>query len=165
MPDSSPALQRSLAAYGEYHRDRRNVATHLVGIPMIFLAVVVLLSRPVWSAGGLPLNPAVLLSLAAAVFYFRLDLRFGVLMAALLSLCCWIGLRLAALDTATWLAWGGGLFVVGWIIQFVGHAFEGRKPAFLDDLKSLLVGPLFVVAEVGFLLGFRRELRDAINHG
>lgn len=165
MPDSSPALQRSLAAYGEYHRDRRNVATHLVGIPMIFLAVVVLLSRPAWSAGGLPLNPAVLLSLAAAVFYFRLDLRFGVVMAALLALCCWIGLRLAALDTASWLAWGGGLFVVGWIIQFVGHAFEGRKPAFLDDLKSLLVGPLFVVAEVGFLLGFRRELRDAINHG
>jgi uncharacterized membrane protein YGL010W len=50
-----------------------------------------------------------------------------------------------------------------WIIQFIGHAFEGRKPAFLDDLKSLLVGPLFVVAELAFMLGLRRELEAAIR--
>ena len=157
------ALERSLAAYGEYHRDRRNVATHLLGIPMIFLAVVVLVSRPVWELGGLLLTPAMLLSLAAGLFYFRLDLRFGLVMAALLALCCWVGVRLAMLDTAAWLGWGGGLFVVGWIIQFVGHAFEGRKPAFLDDLKSLLVGPLFVVAEIGFLFGLRRDVQAAIS--
>ena len=156
-------LERSLAAYGEYHRDRRNVATHLVGIPMIFLAVVVLLSRPVLPLAGVPLNPAILLSLAAAFFYLRLDLRFGLVMAALLALCCWMGLWLAALGTAQWLGWGGGLFVIGWIVQFVGHHFEGRKPAFLDDLKSLLVGPLFVVAEIAFLLGLRRELRAALS--
>lgn len=157
------ALERSLAAYGEYHRDRRNVATHLFGIPMIFLAIVILLSRPVLELDGLNVNPAIGLSLAAALFYLRLDLRFGVMMALLLALSCWIGLRLAGEPTGTWLGWGGGLFVVGWAIQFVGHAFEGRKPAFLDDLKSLLVGPLFVVAEIGFMLGLRRELLAAIS--
>ncbi len=155
-------LAQSLARYGEYHRDRRNVATHLVGIPMIFLAVVVLLSRPTGFLGDVPLNPAVLASLAAALFYLGLDLRFGLVMSALLSLCLWAGLALAALPTGEWLAWGFGLFVVGWIIQFVGHAFEGRKPAFMDDLKSLLVGPLFVVAEVVFMLGFRRKLRAEV---
>ena len=36
-------LAACLARYGEYHRDRRNVATHSVGIPMIVLAVEVLL--------------------------------------------------------------------------------------------------------------------------
>ena len=58
---------------------------------------------------------------------------------------------------------GLGTFVAGWVIQFVGHWFEGRKPAFLDDLSGLIVAPLFLVAEVAVLLGLRRELRAALN--
>lgn len=152
-------LARTLSAYAAYHRDRRNVATHLVGIPLIVLAVVVLLSRPAWPVGNIALTPAMILSVAAALFYLRLDLRFGLVMAGLLALCCWLALPLTALPTAVWLGWGVGLFLVGWAIQFVGHAFEGRKPAFVDDLKSLLVGPLFVVADVAFVMGLRRALQ------
>ena len=33
-----------------------------------------------------------------------------------------------------------GLFVVGWIFQFVGHAFEGKPPEFLQDWRFLFVG-------------------------
>jgi uncharacterized membrane protein YGL010W len=55
------------------------------------------------------------------------------------------------------------MFVVGWVIQFVGHHYEGRKPAFVDDLTGLIVGPLFVVVEAGFLLGLRSELKQAIE--
>lgn len=157
------ALETALAKYAAYHRDRRNVATHLVGIPMIFLAVVVLLSRPVFSWGGGTLTPAMLLSLAAAGFYFRLDLRFGLAMVQLLVLCCAVGLSLAEMETAKWLGWGLGLFVLGWIIQFVGHWYEGRKPAFVDDLTGLIVGPLFVAAEAAFLLGLRDEVRHAVE--
>jgi uncharacterized membrane protein YGL010W len=62
-----------------------------------------------------------------------------------------------------WLALSLGLFVVGWIIQFVGHYFEGRKPAFVDDLVGLAIGPLFVAAEAGFLLGLREEVREEIE--
>lgn len=156
-------LETVLSNYAAYHRDRRNVATHLVGIPMIFLAVVVLLSRPVFGLGGGTMTPAMLLSVMAAVFYLKLDRRFGVVMALLLVLCCGVGLWLGQQATGTWLGWGLGLFVLGWMIQFVGHWFEGRKPAFVDDLKSLLVGPLFVVAELAFMLGLRREVQAAIS--
>ena len=62
-----------------------------------------------------------------------------------------------------WLGWGLGLFVLGWIIQFVGHYYEGRKPVFVDDIMGLAVGPLFVVAELGFLLGLRDEVRRAVE--
>ena len=41
-----------LAQYAAYHRDRRNIVTHFVGIPMIVLAVTVLLSRPGLLLGG-----------------------------------------------------------------------------------------------------------------
>ncbi len=153
------ALARSLARYGEYHRNRRNVATHLVGIPMIVLAVMVLLSRPYLDIEQGWLTPARVLMIPVIIFYLRLDIRFGIVMAVLLSLGSWAGLLVVREATATWLGWGIGLFVVGWIFQFVGHAFEGRKPAFVDDIKSLLVGPLFVVAEVAFMLGLRKQLQ------
>ena len=156
-------LNEHLASYAGYHRDRRNIGVHFVGIPMITLAVAVLLSRPSWVVGEVAVSPALLLALGATLFYLRLDWRYGLTMAALMGLNVWIGARLAAGSTALWLGTGLGLFVVGWVFQLVGHVWEGRKPAFLDDLIGLLVGPLFIVAELGFALGFRTEVRDAIE--
>jgi hypothetical protein len=56
-----------------------------------------------------------------------------------------------------------GLFFGGWALQFVGHYFEGRKPAFMDDLRGLLDGPLFLVAEAAFALGLSPELRAEVE--
>jgi uncharacterized membrane protein YGL010W len=33
-----------------------------------------------------------------------------------------------------------GVFVLGWILQFIGHAFEGKEPEFFHDWRFLLVG-------------------------
>ncbi|MFI7868330.1 DUF962 domain-containing protein [Ectopseudomonas khazarica] len=151
-----------LAQYAAYHRDRRNIASHFIGIPMIVLAVAVLLSRPGFALFGLWLAPATLVALAAALFYLRLDTRFGLVMSLLLALCLWAAAGLALAGTALWLSAGLGLFVVGWVIQFVGHYYEGRKPAFVDDVMGLMVGPLFVVAELAFLLGLRKEVEHAV---
>lgn len=156
-------LTDHLSQYATYHRDRRNIFTHFIGVPMIAFAVTVLLSRPGMSAFGLWFSPATLCALASAAFYLRVDLRLGALMTALLGLSLWGGANLAAESTLVWLSSGLGLFVVGWIIQFVGHYYEGRKPAFVDDLSGLIIGPLFVVAELLFLVGIRDELRQAIE--
>ena len=156
-------LVEHLSQYAEYHRDRRNIATHFVGIPLIVLAVAELLSRPGLELAGLWLSPAALVAAAAAIFYLRLDLRYGLLMSALLLLSLWFGAALAVQSTTLWLSVGIALFVVGWIIQFVGHYYEGRKPAFVDDLMGLLVGPLFVAAELGFLLGLRKDIERAVE--
>jgi uncharacterized membrane protein YGL010W len=83
-------------------------------------------------------------------------------MALLLGLSLWGAASLAMQSTALWLSSGIGLFVVGWVIQFVGHSWEGRKPAFIDDLMGLVIGPLFVVAEAAFLLGLRKEVEQVI---
>ena len=156
-------LNQQLTSYAGYHRDRRNIGVHFVGIPMITLAVAVLLSRPSWTVGGLPVSLALLLALGATVFYLQLDWRYGLTMAVLMGLNVWIGAQLASGSTALWLGSGLGLFIVGWVFQLVGHVWEGRKPAFLDDLIGLLVGPLFIVAELGFVLGLRTDVRDAIE--
>jgi uncharacterized membrane protein YGL010W len=155
------SLVDHLSQYAAYHRDPRNIASHFIGIPLIVVAVAVLLSRPGWAGGWL--SPSMLAALASAWFYLRLEWRLGVLMTALLGLSVWLGHVLAVQGTLVWLASGIALFVVGWAIQFVGHHYEGRKPAFVDDVTGLIVGPLFVVAELAFLLGLRRDLKEQIE--
>lgn len=45
------------------------------------------------------------------------------------------------------------LFVVGWILQFVGHAIEGNQPAFFRNPVYLLVGPLWLIRRAGEAVG------------
>jgi uncharacterized membrane protein YGL010W len=156
-------LTDQLAQYAAYHRDTRNVITHMVGIPLIVVAVATLLSRPAFGTAPLALSPAVLAGITAAIFYLRLDARLGMAMTLLLALSIWAGQLLAAQSTVLWLASGLGMFFIGWVIQFVGHYYEGRKPAFMDDLMGLAIGPLFIVAELGFLLGLRRDVCRAVE--
>jgi uncharacterized membrane protein YGL010W len=162
-------LTEQLTQYAAYHRDRRNIATHFVGIPMIVIALAVLLSRPVFmvftvGAWPVPLSLAWVLFVGSTLYYLVLDVAMGLMMAVFSALCLAIGAWLAAMGTTTWLASGIGLFVIGWVFQFVGHAaYEHRKPAFVDDVIGLLIGPLFVLAELLFGTGWRPSLREAIE--
>lgn len=156
-------LTDHLSQYAAYHRDRRNIVTHFVGIPMIVLSVVVLLARPSFLVAGLPVSLATLAVILTTLYYLRLDVRLGAVMGALLLGCLLLAQATSPLSLGAWATLGVGLFVVGWIIQFVGHIFEGRKPAFVDDISGLIIGPLFVVTEAGFLLGLRPELEAQIE--
>lgn len=152
-----------LANYAAYHRDRRNIATHLIGVPMIVFAVVILLARPEVEVYGVHLTPAVAALVASGIYYLLLDVGLGLTLTAIIAAMTWVAGLIASQGMAIWLATGIGLFVVGWIIQFVGHYYEGRKPAFVDDLLGLLIGPLFVLAEIVFALNMRRSLLKAIE--
>ncbi|ODC04061.1 hypothetical protein BFW38_11480 [Terasakiispira papahanaumokuakeensis] len=157
-------IETHLSQYAAYHRDWRNIQTHLVGIPMIVLAVTILLSRPVFTIlSGWPITPALWVASALSLFYLRLDRRLGVLMAAYLGLNLLISHWIAQGSTTIWLSSGLSLFVVGWIFQLIGHYYEGRKPAFVDDVIGLIIGPLFVAAELLFLWGAYSQLEASIT--
>ena len=81
----------------------------------------------------------------------------------MLGATCALGTGIGMLPLPAWAGATAGLLVGGWAIQFLGHAFEGRKPAFLDDLRGLLDGPLFLVAEVAFALGLSPELQAEVE--
>lgn len=153
-----------LAMYSCYHRDSRNVITHMVGIPLIVIALLALLSRPQWLIGAFYISPAMAIVAAGVIYYLMLDLVLGALMAIMLALTLWFSMWIAALSTPIWLALGIGLFVLGWVFQFVGHGYEGRKPAFVDDIMGLVIGPLFVVAELLFFVGIGKALYEKIEN-
>jgi uncharacterized membrane protein YGL010W len=153
-----------LSQYAQYHRDRRNIASHFVGVPMIVFAVGVLLAKPGFVLGGLMLSPAwILFALAAAWYLTRGNLVLGLAVSAAVGVLILLAHLVGGSGTGAWLAWGVGFFAVGWIVQFIGHWYEGRKPAFVDDVVGLLVGPMFVTAEALFALGWGKSLLAEIE--
>ncbi|PKB22269.1 Mpo1 family 2-hydroxy fatty acid dioxygenase [Janthinobacterium sp. 64] len=134
-----------LAQYGESHRNHVNEWVHIVCVPLIVFSLLGLL----WSA-----HPSVALlgSILALYYYYKLSRPFAAGM--LLMLAAMLGL-LQLMPALTILPVSLALFVLAWIGQFIGHQIEGKKPSFFDDVRFLLVGPLFVL---GFLY---RRLRLA----
>ena len=155
---------RLLVQYAHYHRDPRNIATHYIGIPLIAFALAALLARLRLDTAGLVISADWVVWALVTVWYLTLGQRAltgitALVLAGLVALAHPLGT--APLNT--WLGWSLGCFVVGWVCQFVGHDWEGRKPAFVDDLRGLLIGPMFVVAELGFALGAGKTLQSNID--
>jgi uncharacterized membrane protein YGL010W len=158
------SLADNLTQYAAYHRDRRNIATHLAGVPMIVFSIVLALSLVDIPGAPIALHLAGLASIAACLYYFKLDATFGATMAGALFVMCAVASEVTHRAGDGWsLAAAAAIFVIGWALQFWGHKFEGMKPAFFDDAKQLLIGPLFVCAEIYFMMGLRPLLRRFIE--
>jgi uncharacterized membrane protein YGL010W len=128
----APELSRLFEDYGSYHRHPTNKLCHYVGIPMIVFTLVGLL----WK-----LSPALALAVAlgAVLYDLRLSIRLTVPFAVFVLLSAALAPRLSS----TFL-WAG--FLLGWGLQFVGHfLYEKKAPAFFENLRQLLVGPLWII--------------------
>jgi uncharacterized membrane protein YGL010W len=125
-----------LAKYSESHRDPTNEMIHIVCVPVIVFTLLGIL----WA-----LHPLVaLLAVAASMaYYWKLSRPFALGMLAMSAVMLAL---LAMMPPQTVLPVSLAIFVVAWIGQFIGHQIEGKKPSFLDDLRFLLVGPLFVLS-------------------
>ena len=165
---SAPEL---MVQYAHYHRDKRNIVTHLVGIPLIVLSIGMLLSLVSWNIAGYAVSLAALLWVFSTLWYLTrgnllLGVATSVVNGVLIALAhtpeAATGWGLSALYDAAWFP-GLAVFVIGWIIQFVGHIFEGRKPAFVDDVVGLMVGPMFVVGEALMIAGMLRSMHSLIE--
>ncbi|MFI4904484.1 MAG: DUF962 domain-containing protein [Burkholderiales bacterium] len=133
-----PTLDEWFARYGEMHRHPVNEAIHWVCVPAITWSVVAL-------AWWLSPYLALALTVPALTFYAVLSLPIALAMLGVVALI--VASCVAAPDNVGAVAIA--VFVVAWIGQFAGHRIEGRKPAFLDDVKFLLIGPAWVL---GFVL-------------
>ena len=124
---------------------------HTICVPLIVLSLLGLLwSLPVPAAFA-RLSPfanwATLAMVAALGWYFRLSMRLA---AGMLAASVVLLVLVATLDRLPGPLWAlsAGLFVAGWIGQFLGHVAEGKRPSFMRDLRFLLVGPLWLLAGV-----------------
>ena len=136
------AYRDSLDDYAGYHRNPKNKVTHYVGIPMIVLAIICLLQRVVlMDVAGWSLNLAVLVLVPVSLYYLRLNTVTGAGMILI-----FVGMYLFTPMMTTLTAWF--VFIVGWIFQFIGHHFEGNRPAFFQNAVHLLVGPMWILNDL-----------------
>jgi len=144
--------------YAGDHLHPVNRGIHRVCVPLISVALIGLLwSVPVpWSFGGSigAVNWATVFMPGVAIFYLALSVRLAVGMVLFMAAAVAVVALLEGLPLPLWQVCGA-VFVLAWAGQFFGHAAEGRQPSFLRNPAHLLVGPLFLLAQLYRQLGIR----------
>jgi len=154
------SLDEQMSIYAAYHRDRRNKATHFVGVPAIVFAILIPMS---WVEIGAGVTLAHVFVVAVLAYYILLDAQLALATMIAVGGLLYASESAAAKGAASGWIWFGIFFAGGWALQLVGHAFEGRKPALADNLFQILIAPIFLVAELFFALGSKRELLRKIE--
>jgi uncharacterized membrane protein YGL010W len=123
--------------YGESHRDPVNKAIHWICVPLITWSVLAAL----WAWSAVAACVGIALALA---FYAWLSPALAIGMLAIVTAMVYPVTLLG--KHAFFVA--AGVFVLAWIGQFIGHVIESRKPSFFEDVKFLLIGPLWLLGFV-----------------
>lgn len=158
-------FRRQLASYASVHRDWRNKATHFAGIPLIVFSLLLILSLARFEVGGRDWTLSLAVATAAVLAWMALDLGIGVLMGLVIAPAWYAAVVLAGAlgpPSAVWTAFTV-LFAGGWVLQFLGHHYEGKRPALLDNIFQGFIGPMFLVAEILVVMGRRRDLAGAMG--
>ena len=156
-------LEAQMATYAAYHQNARNKATHFFGVPMIMLSLFIPLAWLRIDVGGFAITAAMVFAAVVLAYYFMLDLALGLMMLVVTVALVWAGARIAALGAVQGWIWFAVFFIGGWILQLVGHVFEGRKPALADNLFQIFIAPIFLCAELFFALGYKPKLHAAVQ--
>lgn len=151
-----------LSDYKSVHLNATNLKTHFVGIPLIIWSIFLLLSLLRLEIAGLVVGGSVLLLIPVMLYYlllhWRLAIGMAVFMVPIVASTEWL---YHSGDASVWLALL--VFAAGWVFQFIGHYYEKAKPAFLDDISQLFIGPFFLMAEIYFMLGWAKSLEHSIT--
>jgi uncharacterized membrane protein YGL010W len=143
--------------YGDSHRNHTNKALHWICVPVIAWCVLGLLWSLPFPASIRAEHPAAnwgsLAVLAALLYYAMLSMRLALGALLLLFAMLWSIDRVDHVPGVP--LWGicVFLFVLAWIGQFIGHAIEGKRPSFFRDIQFLMIGPLWLLADVYRRLG------------
>jgi len=148
------------AEYAESHRNSTNKLIHWICVPLIFWTILGFISLiPSKAIGFRYIGEISYVSFIAiglvTIFYLRLSVLISLIMFFVMilmeSFAYGINIRFKGDSWMVYLS----VFIATWILQFVGHKIEGKKPSFLKDLQFLLVGPIWLLSFVLKKLGIR----------
>jgi uncharacterized membrane protein YGL010W len=140
--------------YAESHQNPTNKLIHWICVPLIVFSLFGL----VWAIpfphlkflgqyNGFVNWDSFLLAFSI-YYYYKLSPVLSYLMLLVLFIFFFgvvkIGDIQKAGGPALWLVCSA-IFVLAWIGQFIGHKIEGKKPSFFDDLRFLLIGPIWLL--------------------
>src|ERR1700722_7124987 len=153
-------FQRQLAYYADAHRDQVNSVMHMIGNPILFLAVVLPLCLLPVSVLGVQTRAAPLLVIPALILWTTWDVAIGLAIVVASIPLLFAASAIASHVSVLWV-WiiAVGLFVLGWALQIVGHQlFEGKRPTLLANPVQMLISPMHIFAKLFVTLGLRPDL-------
>ncbi len=150
--------------YAEYHQNPMTRYTHMAGVPLIILSLMILLGFvKIIIPDVFGTNLACLVTLGALIYYFRLQWQLALILTPLMIILLWFASLFNYHGPTKLGVWAFLItFIVGWGLQFYGHYIEVKKPAFMVNLYQALIAPLFLVAELMFMAGFMKDLKAQI---
>jgi uncharacterized membrane protein YGL010W len=158
------SIVEQMADYEAYHKNPWNKLTHVFGIPIIIFSILIPMGWLRIPLGPITLTGALIFAAVVLVYYYLLDAPLAAGMTAFLVPVLCAADVFSQRPWVTGAAVFVGAFVGGWILQFIGHAvFEKRRPAFTDNAFQLVIGPIYILAEIYFLLGFKRGLQSEVK--
>ena len=140
--------------YSESHQNPTNKIIHWICVPLIVFSIIGLVSAIPFPYIGflgkynMYINWFSLLMAACIYYYLKLSPILSYLMLFFFGICYFFVIQLEYIEKHGGIAlWQSSLviFVLAWIGQFIGHKIEGKKPSFFDDLKFLLIGPIWLM--------------------
>jgi uncharacterized membrane protein YGL010W len=164
------SIEEQLARYKSVHLNQKNINTHFVSVPLIVFAITLLFNSITFEVVlddvlnmSFILNVTVAMAMFAgvALYYLVLHRWLALGMFVYIVINLYVAYLLSDIEGIFYIALG--LFLFGWILQFIGHYYEKAKPAFVDDVSQFLIGPLFLMAELYFMLGLEIELKTNVT--
>lgn len=147
-----------LQEYGASHQNPSNKLIHWICVPLIVLSVIGLIGSipvPEFMSDISPrLNFGSLALLLAILYYAYLSISLAIGMIIFSIILIYVLHLMIGLDIALWKQCLV-IFVVAWIVQFIGHEIEGKKPSFLKDLQFLMIGPLWLLSFIYKKIGIK----------
>lgn len=150
--------------YAKYHHNEATRYTHMAGVPIIILSLMILLGFiHVVIPGVLDINLAEIATLGLIVFYCYMQLRLGSALIPILLILLWIAQFFSHNGPDAFSVWAFIIFfIVGCSLQMIGYIMEAKRPEILDNLWLALIAPLFLVAELFFLMGSMLDLKNQL---
>jgi uncharacterized membrane protein YGL010W len=153
-PAESRPVDIYFAKYSENHQNPTNKLLHWICVPLIVFSIFGLLwaipfpHLQFLSSYNGYFNWASFLIAFSIYYYYKLSPVLSYFMLLVLML-----FSFGVIELADWQNAGGPalwlvctiLFVLSWVGQFIGHKIEGKRPSFLDDLKFLMIGPIWLL--------------------
>ncbi len=144
--------------YGESHQNKTNKIIHWICIPLIFWSIIALLSLiPIdFLIKSNFIHLGTIIVILGLIFYLKLSFRiflgmFFVSFYVLWDVYFWhqiIGQNNLLIASLT-------MFFLAWILQFIGHKIEGKKPSFIKDIQFLLIGPAWLLGFIYKKIGIK----------
>jgi uncharacterized membrane protein YGL010W len=137
-----------LNEYSDSHQNKTNKKIHWVCVPVIMFSLLGILWTLPFPFKISPLiNWATVLIILSLIYYFFLSWQLALGMLFNLLIMIFILQWVDDFSESLWQI-ACAIFIVAWVGQFIGHQLEGKRPSFFRDIQFLLIGPVWLLADV-----------------